>query len=235
MATLLRALLLLAAIVFPAVVAATEIVVLRPSAYLAESLPTTVEGIARTGTTSIATAVTLKDRRGDLHRDAASAVATLESAAWSPDDPERDGAGEFEVLLCTARLVRDHPLPGIVSIGNRHGALLGPTEDALRRSVFYGVPVVRVARNGQVSGQPDDLLLNGRELSAAEAQRILATCLVRFGALPPAANPARPTAKERAAIERKLAVYQRTFDLQAAASRYAALYTSELSAMSALR
>jgi hypothetical protein len=37
-------------------------------------------------------------------------------------------------------------------------------------------------------------------------------CLMRFGSLPPAADPNRPTAAEREAISAKLAAYQAVFD-----------------------
>jgi hypothetical protein len=37
-------------------------------------------------------------------------------------------------------------------------------------------------------------------------------CLMRFGALPPAADPDNPTAAEKAAIEKVVADYQRVFD-----------------------
>jgi hypothetical protein len=37
-------------------------------------------------------------------------------------------------------------------------------------------------------------------------------CLLKFGALPPAKNPAQPTAAETAAIKEKLKLYQAVFD-----------------------
>jgi hypothetical protein len=37
-------------------------------------------------------------------------------------------------------------------------------------------------------------------------------CLMRFGSLPPAADPAHPTASELEAIEAKVAKYQTVFD-----------------------
>jgi hypothetical protein len=37
-------------------------------------------------------------------------------------------------------------------------------------------------------------------------------CLMKFGSLPPAADPDRPTAAETAAVREKVAEYQRVFD-----------------------
>jgi hypothetical protein len=37
-------------------------------------------------------------------------------------------------------------------------------------------------------------------------------CLMKFGSLPPAEDPDRPTAAEAAAVRKKVATYQRIFD-----------------------
>jgi len=41
---------------------------------------------------------------------------------------------------------------------------------------------------------------------------LLMACLMKFGALPPAANPDQPTTEETAAVRKKVAKYQAVFN-----------------------
>jgi L-asparaginase len=41
---------------------------------------------------------------------------------------------------------------------------------------------------------------------------MLMACLMKFGSLPPAADPDHPTSAETAAVRKKVAEYQRVFD-----------------------
>ncbi len=59
---------------------------------------------------------------------------------------------------------------------------------------------------------PRDRMLGGRNLTSTKARLLLLACLMKFGALPPAADPDRPTAAELDAIRRKLVQYQAVFD-----------------------
>lgn len=203
------------------------------SPYLIASLPRAVSAIACEGSTTQAVKLQLKDRRGTWLNAEKPGIARLEGVAWSPDDPARDGAGEFEVLLSTARLLKAHALAGFVTVGNSHGALLPNTELALRRVVHMGLPVVRLAREGRVDPSRADLFVAAGSLAPADAERILANCLLRYGALPPAADPARPTRAETAAIRAHLELFQSAFDLQAAA--HFSAQPSEFAAMVAMR
>ena len=45
-----------------------------------------------------------------------------------------------------------------------------------------------------------------------EARLLLMACLMKFGSLPPAADPDHPTSAETAAVRKKVAEYQRVFD-----------------------
>jgi hypothetical protein len=200
---------------------AVEINVMVPNGFSAAGLPRSVVGIARQGIATHPVKIALADREGRLRAEARPAVAVLTSAAWSPHDPARDGAGEFEVFLGTAKLLQGHALAGFVTVGNRYGALLPGTESALQRVVHMGLPVVRLARDGEVGRSQDDLFIAAGPLNANEAQRILSTCLLELGALPPAADPAKPTPSEVRALRAKLAQYQAAFD-HAAAPRLAA-------------
>lgn len=139
---------------------------------------------------------------------AGARVAILRSVAWSPLDAARDGAGEFEVLLCVAQLQRTHRLAGLVSVGDRHGVRRGGGEKALTHAALSGLPVVRLAPGGTVAATPWDIFLDGGQLGAETAQRILGECLERLGSPPPAADPERPTARELAAIRAHLKPFQ---------------------------
>ena len=45
-----------------------------------------------------------------------------------------------------------------------------------------------------------------------QARLLLMACLMKFGALPPATDPERPTAAEMEATSSKIAAYQDIFD-----------------------
>jgi hypothetical protein len=155
----------------------------------------------------------VKDRSGQVREEARPNIAVLRTVAWSPDDAARDGASEFEILICAARLLDQHALAGIVGVGNRQGAFLPSAEVAFQRIAHMGMPIVRLAKDNAGSSASSDLFIEGGSLSADEARQLLAECLLRHGALPPALDPAQPTAQEVAAIKAKLAVYQADFDL----------------------
>jgi L-asparaginase len=140
------------------------------------------------------------------------AVAVLYGSAWSPGDVARDGAAEFEVLLCVARIRQAAPLAGIVGVGSRRGSFPPAAEVALERVAHMGVPVVRLAQTGTLHANDGDVFIEAGGLAAAEAKRLLGECLVQYGSLPAAADPANPTKKEKSAIQAKLALYQLQFN-----------------------
>ena len=54
--------------------------------------------------------------------------------------------------------------------------------------------------------------IRGGNLTATKARLLLIACLMKFGALSPAADPERPTAAETDAIMSGIAAYQEIFD-----------------------
>ena len=184
-----------------------------PLVIRADSVPHTVTGLARHGHQVYATTLKVKDRSGQVREEARPNIAVLRTVAWSPDDAARDGASEFEILICAARLLDQHGLAGIVGVGNRQGAFLPAAEVAFQRIAHMGMPIVRLAKDSTGSSASSNLFIEGGSLSAEEARQLLAECLLRHGALPPALDPAQPTAQEVAAIKAKLAMYQADFDL----------------------
>lgn len=148
-------------------------------------------------------------------------VEVLRAAAWSPGDAVREGAIEFEVLMCAARLQHAHRSAGIVGVGDRHGLFVNGAERALRLLALRGIPVAKLARGGEVAADPEQLFLDGSGLTEREASDLLLRCLERHGTPPAAANPESPSAKELAAIRAHLQPFREAFAL-AAAPRLAA-------------
>ncbi|MEO7413382.1 MAG: hypothetical protein ABIZ81_08485 [Opitutaceae bacterium] len=148
-----------------------------------------------------------------LHtRAAVPAVAVLYGAAWVPGDTVREGAAEFEVLMCVAHAQHTNPVAGLVSVGQRHGGFPPAAEIALERVAHMGVPVVRLAQGGPIPSHPGNSFIEAGSLSPAESKRLLTECLTRYGALPIAVDPSKPTKKESAALQARLALFQAQFD-----------------------
>lgn len=140
------------------------------------------------------------------------AVAVLYGAAWSPGDAARDGAAEFEVLMCVAQVQQASAVAGLVSVGYRRGSFPPSAETALERVAHMGIPVVRLAQNSPLPTHHGDSFIEAGSLSPADAKRLLADCLARYGALPASVDPAKPTKKEAEALQAKLALFQAQFD-----------------------
>lgn len=140
------------------------------------------------------------------------AVGEYRDLAWIPGDSSKNGAAEMAILMSVARLRQEHPLAGLVCIGNRDGAFHAATEDTLARVALMGVPVVKLAQSDPMPVNPSDVFIEAGTLAPAAAKRLLSECLARFGAPPAAADPDHPTARELTATRRKLALYQSVFD-----------------------
>ncbi len=135
-------------------------------------------------------------------------VAVLHSAAWSPGDTARDGAGEFAVFLQAAQLQQTHRAAGLVAVCDRHGHLRSGGERALRRLVFSGVAIVKLAHDAAFPADDQLAFLDGGRLTPEVASEILARCLERFGGPPIAADPEKPTYAELAALRVHLRPFQ---------------------------
>ena len=88
-------------------------------------------------------------------------------------------------------------------------------EAGLDLAALSGFPVLRVARgdaHGFMQANERNLTLEGNNLTATKGRILLMACMLKFGALPPAKNPAAPTAVERTAILEKLKLYQAVID-----------------------
>ena len=120
------------------------------------------------------------------------------------------------VLAELEAALRDAPLSGFVAEGANPYAYVDEhaLDGALLQAVFSGLPVVRVAR-GNTGGfcyPSGPFFIAGSNLTATKARVLLQASLLKLGMLPPAADPARPTNAERAAIAERVAAFQHILD-----------------------
>ena len=82
------------------------------------------------------------------------------------------------------------------------------------RAAHSGLPVVRVGRGNTEGFVPlhDPSFIGGSNLTATKARLLLVACLMKFGSLPPAADPDHPTSAETAGVREKVAAYQTIFN-----------------------
>jgi hypothetical protein len=179
-------------------------------------LPKEVTGVHRdVGGRLVAVAVPIKGARGELLDSAIPKVSILKDGNYVADDYESGVESQVDVLALLDAKLRRAPLAGFVLEGmSPYGT---PTSrarhQALLRAVCSGMPVARVGRgNNEGFTMPVEPFIGGRNLTSTKARLLLMACLMRFGSLPPAANPEQPTPTELDAIRRKLAEYQAVFD-----------------------
>ena len=133
-----------------------------------------------------------------------------------PKDTTGNSDDEVDILARLEKNLREAPLAGFVAEGSApFGAMSNSVDAALRRATFSGMPVVKVSRGnagGFVDPTRDPLAVAGSNLTATKARLLLMACLMKFGCLPPAVDPTKPTAAEIEATKAKLAEYQEVFD-----------------------
>jgi hypothetical protein len=159
--------------------------------------------------------VPIKDAKGDLLQSAIPNVFVIKGARWSIVDESRSSDQAVDVLAQLDKALRDEPLTGIAAEGNQSGSFVPGYDSAFNLAAASGIPVVKTSRGnttGYIEANPNNLVIEGSNLTSTKARMLLMACLMRFGALPPAADPKKPTAAELTAIKTKLAQYQAVFD-----------------------
>ena len=179
-------------------------------------LPREVQG-SRVQSSKVETiAVAIKDVEGNLLPSAIPKVTIAKHARYLPDDTTGNAEEEVDILARIEKNLRDAPLAGFVAEGSApFGAMSNSVDAALKRATFSGMPVVKVGRGnaaGFVDPKRDPLAIAGSNLTATKARLLLMACLIKFGCLPPAIDPVRPTSAETEATQAKLAQYQEVFD-----------------------
>jgi hypothetical protein len=179
-------------------------------------LPEFVEGSCYVDGRLTRVAVRVKDAAGELLGAAIPKVTIVKHARYLPEDSSGDPAAEVDILARLDKNLREAPLAGFVAEGSApFASMSNPVEAALQRATLSGMPVVKVGR-GNAEGVVDParapLAIAGSNLTATKARLLLMACLLRFGSLPPAADPEHPTPAELQVVQGKLAEYQSVFD-----------------------
>ena len=159
--------------------------------------------------------VTIKNGDGTLREEAVPTVTILKEGNYSPESWDSGPEREVDILAQMDDNLTNAPLSGFVVEGQSpYGSMTNSVRNALMmKAVFSGMPVVRVGRgNNEGFSAPAGVFLGGSNLTSTKARLLLVACLMKFGALPPAADPDNPTETERAAIMDRLANYQAVFD-----------------------
>ena len=178
-------------------------------------LPDSVLGLTRSAEALRRIPVAIKGVSGDLLEEAIPKVSIVKDASYVEDDYGSDPAQEVDIAAFTAYKLAHAPLSGFVLEGlNPYGKAAATSKTrALTQAAYTGFPIVNVGRGNTegfaIRGGP---FVAGSNLTATKARILLMLCIMKFGMLPPAKDPTRPTAEEMAATEAKLADYQHVFD-----------------------
>ncbi|HKB89423.1 MAG TPA: asparaginase domain-containing protein [Opitutaceae bacterium] len=178
-------------------------------------LPLKTVGVKRIDGKVTTVVVPIKDAAGDLLPSAVPNVTIVKGARWSEPDASREPDKEVSVLAQLDKDLTSDPLSGIVAEGNQGGSFVPPMEAAFNFIALHGIPVVKTNRGGTagyVRATDDNLVIEGMNLTSTKARLLLMACLMKFGTLPPAADPKHPSPAELTAIKEKLKLYQAVFN-----------------------
>ena len=186
------------------------------SAVNLSQLPKEVQGSRIQGSTAGTIAVPIKDSAGNLLSTAIPKVTIVKHARYLPEDTSGDASSEVDILARIEKNLRDAPLAGFIAEGSApFGSMSNAVDATLKWATFSGMPVVNVSRGnaaGFVDKSRHPLAIPGSNLTATKARLLLMACLMKFGSLPSAADPAHPTQVEIDAVKAKLGQYQEVFD-----------------------
>ena len=178
-------------------------------------LPDSVTGYTKSGGGIDAVEISVKDGDGRLLEAAIPKVTITKEGNYSPEASDSGADREVDLVAQIDDNLINSPLAGFVVEGQSpYGSMTNAQRNALMmKAVYCGMPVVRVGRgnNEGFSGRAG-VFLGGSNLTSTKARLLLMACLLKFGALPPAADPTAPTEAETAAIQDRLNQYQAVFD-----------------------
>jgi L-asparaginase len=150
-----------------------------------------------------------------LTQDAIPSVSIVKDGSYAAEEFGDDPAGEADLAALIERKLALGRLAGFVMEGLvPYGSITSEVrQQMLFEAIFAGLPSVRVGR-GSPEGfaDPHPYFIAGSNLTATKARLLLMACLMKFGSLPIAADPARPSEAEMAATREAVARYQAVFD-----------------------
>jgi hypothetical protein len=185
------------------------------SAVNLSQLPATVDGVQAIGATPQLIPVQVKAADGTLLESAIPSVSIVKDASYYDDEFGSTPDDHVDITALLARKLQHMPLAGFAVEGlSPYGKPASPSRRlALLRAINSGLPVVCCGRgNTEGFAVPQSPFIAGSNLTVTKARLLLMACLLKFGALPPAKDPANPAPAESAAIAAKVAAYQAVFD-----------------------
>jgi L-asparaginase len=159
--------------------------------------------------------VRIKDESGALLATAIPKVAIVKDGSYMAEGADSDPNDHGDILWLIDDFRKRAPFGGFIVEGlTPYGIMTSVARDMLMvRAVYSGMPVVRCGRGNTQGFSPQRVpAISGRNLTSTKARLLLMASLMRFGALPKAENPDKPTAAEMAATEKAVTQYQQVFD-----------------------
>jgi L-asparaginase len=173
-------------------------------------LPASVEGRAPGGDGTTRCQVRVLDEAGRLRPDSMPVVTVFQYGRYV-----EPCCGPSQVQAWIDHTSLEHPLAGVVGEGASPFGHLDPATDrTLKQAAYSGIPVVKCGRGGTQGFTPpqESWAVSGNNLAAPKARLLLMAALLKFGALPGAADPSRPSPEEQAATACAVRRYQEVFD-----------------------
>jgi L-asparaginase len=159
--------------------------------------------------------VAIKASTGDLLEAAIPKVPILKDGSYYEDEALAGPERQVDIIAWLDDCLAHAALAGFAVEGlSPYGKPASPSRTkALLRAVYSGLPVVFCGRgNTEGFAVPMSPFIAGANLAVTKARLLLMACLMKFGTLPAAADPLRPTAAEAAATAKAVAAYQAVFD-----------------------
>jgi hypothetical protein len=159
--------------------------------------------------------VAVKDKSGKLLPDAIPVVTISTDGSYSGMEYGHDPAPELDLIASIEHKLGLGLLTGFVNQGLvPYGRTPSHTRNKLLlKAVFSGIPVAMVGRGAPMGfADPTDFHIAAANLTANKARFLLMACLLKFGSLPAAKDPDKPTREELAAIRKAVAAYQAVFN-----------------------
>ena len=152
---------------------------------------------------------------GEILADAIPSVSIVKEGSYFSEEFGDDPALERDLQYLIEHKLALGRLGGFVTEGQvPYGRL--PSARGRRRWKRRSIAACRWCASGAATAEGfadrTPIFIAGSNLTATKARLLLMACLMRFGALPPAQNPDRPSAAEKSAIEAAVARYQAVFD-----------------------
>ena len=157
----------------------------------------------------------IRDANGDLFEAAIPSVTIVKDGGYYAEEYFDDPSVTTDLEQMLAQKLSTNRLAGFVTEGlTPYGVMTSAVrQTVLQRAIYAGLPVVRVGR-GSPEGfaDPHDYFIAGSNLTSTKARMLLMACLLKLGSLPPAKDPANPTAEELASTRKAVAAYQAIFN-----------------------